>query len=262
MLVTAGLATLLLQACGGGDGEPPAPARTATALGLPKAQDGSQSTVFPIPEDWLPYFEVGTNYKLIFQERYGVPEVQVLPRGNLPPGPRAPSANTGCIVTHLAQGEMAGTGGCGPCIGIIVTSPPDADGKRRVWVFHLVGLADPAEELQKHDFPPGSHIVVFGGDGTDSCSMPVLKNLYQYLDQPLYRDGSGQYAPAMIQLRHDLIVDGLYNTPTLLVDCNGKYWAPETALGRCARDGSLPLPAPEGGDGPPSGTRSNPGSSR
>ena len=90
---------------------------------------GSTYTERPIPNSWIDFWVPSlVDWKERLQENYGIPLVLPLPENpngpDAPPGPRASSGNQACIVQNLAPGEVAGTSGCGPCIGVIVVAPP------------------------------------------------------------------------------------------------------------------------------------------
>ena len=78
-------------------------------------------------------------------------------------------------VTGVPPGSVAGSGGAGPCIGLIVTTPNGT-----VYVFHFTANDDPAATLGSIKFPKGSHAGIFGGDNSQP-SNETLESLTPYL---------------------------------------------------------------------------------
>lgn len=112
------------------------------------------------------------------------------------------------MVPAVPPGSVTGSGGAGPCIGMIITTPTGA-----VYVFHFWPEDNPAATLGSITFPDGSHAGIFGGDNTQP-SNEMLENLTPYL----YGNG--------------FTIDGYYPYDSLFTDGSypPQYFVPPSAL--------------------------------
>jgi hypothetical protein len=199
----------------------------------------------PLPEWTILHATSNVDWKEYFQDHYPIPQVEIRNQGDLPPGPRVGAQGEGCRITGLPPGQLGGTQGCGPCVGVIVVSPPGPGGVRTIWVFHFSAGTDAGAVLAEQNFPPGSHMVVFGGDCTPQ-SRGTMLSLKHWLEPIAYVPPSVPYGTGNTYvLPRPLIFDGYYNSPAMLVDCNGRYSVPYSAQRTCEPDGSFPQPDPD-----------------
>ncbi len=129
----------------------------------------------------------------------------------------------------LPAGYMAGPAGAGPCILLIIVSPPNKAGLRDVWTFHFNSGDDPNTTLNRNGpFPKGSHAVIAGGQNGERISNGTLQSVETYLNKN----------------KANITVDGLYNSPGIWVDSNGNYFVHTRERKNAEKDGTAPTPLP------------------
>ncbi len=112
------------------------------------------------------------------------------------------SGGTYKVFPKIPAGTCVGTGGAGPCIGLIIQT---LDPEKSVYVFHFGAIDDPLTTLKKAGpFPKGSRAALFGGDNSEPSNV-TLKLAMDYLRQERIK------------------VDGYSNTTGLWVDKDGRY---------------------------------------
>ena len=134
------------------------------------------------------------------------------------------TGGNGFVYTNIPNGTIVGPSGTGPCIGVTVVSPPDTNGNITVWVFHFQGTDNPGATLNNVTFPPGSTVILNGGQNADPNSMGTLQSVYTYF-----------------QGNPNTTIGGYYNNPSFYVDNLGNYYAylpPNYAI----EDPTLPHP--------------------
>lgn len=115
---------------------------------------------------------------------------------------------------HLEEGQVAGSNGAGPCIGVIVSLVFDGV-VRKVTVFHFGATDHPYKTLSRMGpFPKGSHVAIFGGENSNESNV-TLESVMKYLQKYGSPKGSDPSSP--------LIVDGYSNTEGLWIDHKGQY---------------------------------------
>lgn len=133
-------------------------------------------------------------------------------------------AGHGGFVSNIPEGHYVGTDGAASCIGVIVTTPPDANGRVNVWAYHIQG-GERADLPDYYHIPPGSHVVVFGGNndyGSNETLSYVMNWIYW-----VNNHGNGlltaheNFDPS----RDHLWFDGYTNRSGLYVDRYGHYHA-------------------------------------
>lgn len=156
---------------------------------------------------------VGLKHNLI--NEYGTPPVTILP-GQAPAYPltQGVSGGLGNVYTSIPPGVLVGPTGTGPCIGVIIVSPPDSNGNVTVWVYHFQATDNPNATLQNSGgFPPGSTVVLSGGWDTDPQSMGTLQSINTFLNS-----------------HPGINVAGYFNTPALYVNASGQFFVFESAI--------------------------------
>jgi hypothetical protein len=72
-----------------------------------------------------------------------------------------------------------------------------------------------------------------------------MRSIKHFLEPTVYVPPSVPYGTGnTYTLPAPVIFDGYYNTPALLVDCDGRYLQPYGAQRCCENDGSCPRPDP------------------
>jgi RHS repeat-associated protein len=133
---------------------------------------------------------------------------------------------TGVYVPTIPRGFLVGAEGAGPCILLIITSPPNDAGTRSAWAYHFGTKHNPSSTLRRDGgwfgFPRGSKAVLGGGDDRCPNSMGTLFYAWDQLQ------------------RQGISIDGIYNTPSLWVDADGNYHTfPHYTV---VDDGTFPTP--------------------
>ena len=77
-------------------------------------------------------------------------------------------------LADMDNDDIVRTGGCGPCIGLLVKTEDN------IHVAHLAGPDDTSQSLGNFNILPGDDAVVFGGDNTDG-SNEQLHEVLTYL---------------------------------------------------------------------------------
>ncbi len=138
---------------------------------------------------------------------YGTPPVTVVTGGPPPTTTTGVPGGIGNVYTNIPPDYQVGPAGCGPCIGVTIVSPPDPMGNITVWVYHFSTGDNPYATLNNSGtFPPGSTVVINGGENTNPNSMSTLQNVNTYLTS-----------------NPNLTVIGYYNSVEIYVNAQGQY---------------------------------------
>lgn len=108
------------------------------------------------------------------------------------------------IFPRVPPGTCVGTGGAGPCVGLILFHP----GSRSAVVAHFGATDDPYATLSTLHIPDGTRAAVFGGDGSGP-SNATLGSVMAFLRRER-RAGR-------------LAIDGFSDSSGLWVDSEGRY---------------------------------------
>ena len=101
------------------------------------------------------------------------PNAQPAPGTGPPPGSNNTGPGSGFYQFVNPSGDPNkpwGTGGCGPCVGVIVQLP---DGS--IVIFHFSPGDNVAGTLTQFAFPPGTTFVIFGGDNSDVSLLTLAR---------------------------------------------------------------------------------------